>query len=52
MFNLLSTSTSTLTAGQAAPDLTLQTVEGESTQLSEIWSDAPSSLLIFLRHLG
>ena len=43
--------------GRRAPDVTLQTVDGRSAQLSDYWGNGRfgngrSLLLIFLRHLA
>lgn len=43
---------SMLRIGDAAPDLTLNTVDGQSVALSEYWRGGRTALLIFLRHLG
>ncbi len=41
-----------LTAGDAAPNLTLTTMAGEAVSLAELWRNGQHTLLIFLRHLG
>lgn len=41
-----------LKVGRKAPDMTLQTVNGRSVQLSEYWGNGRFTLLIFLRHLA
>ena len=46
-----------LKVGQKAPDVTLQTVDGNTVQLSEYWGSGKYgngrfTLLIFLRHLA
>ena len=41
-----------LKVGRPAPDVTLQTVNGRSVQLSDYWGNGRSTLLIFLRHLA
>ncbi len=38
--------------GQKAPDVDLQTIDGEPVQLSSAWSDGHNALIIFLRHLA
>ena len=38
--------------GQAAPDVTLTTLDGRSVPLSDYWGNGRSLLLIFLRHLA
>lgn len=43
---------SLLPTGNPAPDLALQTVEGETVRLSQLWPEAEGTLLIFLRHLA
>jgi peroxiredoxin len=41
-----------LRIGDAAPDLTLATVDGQPVALSESWGGGRTALLVFLRHLG
>ncbi len=41
-----------LKVGRRAPDVTLQTANGRSVQLSDYWGNGRSTLLIFLRHLA
>jgi peroxiredoxin len=41
-----------LRIGDAAPDLTLTTVDGQPIALSEFWRGRYTALLVFLRHLG
>ena len=41
-----------LKVGRPAPDVTLQTINGHSAQLSDYWGNGRSTLLIFLRHLA
>lgn len=43
---------SKLTAGQSAPNFTLQTVEGQQITLGEVLKNGDHVLLVFLRHLG
>ncbi|MEZ4645061.1 MAG: hypothetical protein R3E31_20400 [Chloroflexota bacterium] len=38
--------------GTIAPDVHLQTLQGESVKLAETWQNGRSALLIFLRHLA
>ena len=38
--------------GQAAPDLTLRTIDGRAIALAETWQGNRQALLIFLRHLA
>jgi peroxiredoxin len=38
--------------GQKAPDVALQTMEGDSVALADLWGNGRSLLLIFLRHLA
>jgi peroxiredoxin len=38
--------------GDAAPDLTLTTANGQPVALSELWRTGHAALLVFLRHLG
>ena len=43
--------TTPLPAGAAAPDVLLQTVDGDSVQLAQFWQHAPI-VLFFVRHVG
>ncbi len=38
--------------GDAAPDLTLTTLDGQPVALSTTWQGGRAALLVFLRHLG
>lgn len=38
--------------GQHAPDVTLQTIDGDPVMLSQAWDKGRHALLIFLRHLA
>ncbi len=42
----------TIKPGQPAPDVPLQTIDGDSLQLSQAWNQGQHTLLIFLRHLA
>jgi len=37
---------------QKAPNIQLQTIEGDSVALDSLWENGRSALLIFLRHLA
>jgi peroxiredoxin len=41
-----------LKVGQAAPNVMLQTLTGETVTLDSLWGNGRSALLIFLRHLA
>jgi hypothetical protein len=41
-----------LKVGQKAPNMQLQTLEGDSVALANFWENGRSALLIFLRHLA
>ncbi|WP_420627721.1 hypothetical protein [Candidatus Leptofilum sp.] len=41
-----------LRLGQAAPNVTLRTLDGTAVQLSSLWGNGRTALLIFLRHLA
>lgn len=41
-----------LRPGLPAPNINLQTIDGEWVELAEYWQRAPHTLVIFLRHLG
>ncbi len=38
--------------GNKAPDLRLETIEGQGVDLADIWQNGHNVLLVFLRHLG
>jgi peroxiredoxin len=41
-----------LKVGQKAPNIQVQTIEGESVALDKFWGNGRYTLLIFLRHLA
>jgi len=41
-----------LIVGQKAPNVQLQTLEGEVVTMASLWGNGRSALLIFLRHLA
>ena len=38
--------------GQAAPSVSLESIDGKNVSLADFWQDGRSTLLIFLRHLA
>lgn len=38
--------------GKPAPDVAVQTLQGEPVRLAETWQNGRSTFLLFLRHLA
>jgi hypothetical protein len=51
-FPVYSLAMAKLKVGQPAPNVQLQTLEGELVMLDRLWGNGRSLLLIFLRHLA